>query len=235
MELTLNPEFWGPRFWEVLHLVAVGYSATPTPSEKLGFRMFFDSLRYILPCPKCRASYEKYLFSRKLSEDDMSSRDKLFNWVYELHNSVNLNLKKAPFQTLEAVKATYYPLAIAAAPAIPPPPAQRASVVISRRSPSIFSQNMMAGLKLLKAPPPPPPPPPPPAKPAPPVLQAAWSPRSIPITHNRIVPMIHAVPAAPGTTRRSAPIPMAHAVPAAPGTPRRSAPMYSSGCGCRRR
>ena len=75
----------------------------------------------------------------------------------------------------------------------------------------------------------------PPAKPAPPVLQAAWSPRSIPITHNRIVPMIHAVPAAPGTTRRSAPIPMAHAVPAAPGTTRRSAPMYSSGCGCRRR
>ena len=209
MELTLNPEFWGPRFWEVLHLVAVGYSATPTPSEKLGFRMFFDSLRYILPCPKCRASYEKYLFSRKLSEEDMSSRDKLFNWVYELHNSVNLNLKKAPFQSLEAVKATYYPLAIAAAPAIPPP-AQRTRVAISRRSPSIFSQNMMAGLNLLKAPPPPPPPPTPPVKPAPPVLQAAWSTRSTPIMHNRIVP-------------------------AAPGTPRRSAPMYSSGCGCRRR
>jgi len=209
MELTLNPEFWGPRFWEVLHLVAVGYSATPTPSEKLGFRMFFDSLRYILPCPKCRASYEKYLFSRKLSEEDMSSRDKLFNWVYQLHNSVNLNLKKAPFQTLEAVKATYYPLAIAAAPAIPPP-AQRPRVVISRRSPSIFSQNMMAGLNLLKAPPPPPPPPTPPVKPAPPVLQAAWSTRSTPIMHNRIVP-------------------------AAPGAPRRSAPMYSSGCGCRRR
>jgi len=202
----LNPEFWGPRFWEVLHLVAVGYSATPTPSEKLGFRMFFDSLRYILPCPKCRASYEKYLFSRKLSEEDMSSRDKLFNWVYELHNSVNLNLKKAPFQTLEAVKATYYPLAIAAAPAIPPP-AQRTRVAISRRSPSIFSQNMMAGLNLLKAPPPPPPSP---VKPAPPVLQAAWSTRSTPIMHNRIVP-------------------------AAPGAPRRSAPMYSSGCGCRRR
>jgi hypothetical protein len=209
MELTLNPEFWGPRFWEVLHLVAVGYSATPTPSEKLGFRMFFDSLRYILPCPKCRASYEKYLFSRKLSEEDMSSRDKLFNWVYQLHNSVNLNLKKAPFQTLEAVKATYYPLAIAAAPAIPPP-AQRTRVAISRRSPSIFSQNMMAGLNLLKAPPPPPPPPTPPVKPAPPVLQAAWSTRSTPIMHNRIVP-------------------------AAPGAPRRSAPMYSSGCGCRRR
>jgi len=206
MELTLNPEFWGPRFWEVLHLVAVGYSATPTPSEKLGFRMFFDSLRYILPCPKCRASYEKYLFSRKLSEEDMSSRDKLFNWVYELHNSVNLNLKKAPFQSLEAVKATYYPLAIAAAPAIPPP-AQRTRVAISRRSPSIFSQNMMAGLNLLKAPPPPPPSP---VKPAPPVLQAAWSTRSTPIMHNRIVP-------------------------AAPGAPRRSAPMYSSGCGCRRR
>lgn len=218
MELTLNPEFWGPRFWEVLHLVAVGYSATPTPSEKLGFRMFFDSLRYILPCPKCRASYEKYLFSRKLSEKDLSSRDNLFHWVYELHNSVNLNLKKAPFQTLEAVKATFYPLAITK-PLVPQaarPPAQRPRVVISRRSPSIFSQNMMAGLNLLKAPPPPPPPPTPPVKPAPPVLQTAWSPRSTPIMHNRIVPMAHAVPAAPGTTRRSA-------------------PMYSSGCGCRRR
>ena len=121
-ELSLNPEYWGPKFWDVLHLAAVGYSKSPTPAEKLGFRMFFDSLRYVLPCQKCRGSYETFLNNRGLRDSDLQSRDALFRWVFELHNSVNLNLSKPINQrSLEDLQRQYYPLAILPGPIKVPP------------------------------------------------------------------------------------------------------------------
>jgi len=109
LSLSLNPDYWGPVFWEVMYLGAAGFSAKPTPNEKLGFRLFFDSLRYVLPCAKCRADYDQYLTTNPVTDKDLESRNALFAWVYGLHKHVSLKLQKPAFPTLEAMKYSFFP------------------------------------------------------------------------------------------------------------------------------
>jgi len=260
-ELSLNPEYWGPKFWDVLHLAAVGYSKSPTPAEKLGFRMFFDSLRYVLPCQKCRGSYENYLNTRGIQDSDLQSRDDLFRWVFELHNSVNLNLNKPMNQrSLEDLQRQYYPLAILPGPS---QGAQVAQVVAPRPLPlgprrpmlqhktsaatNAFANNMaqaMNRIKTLRVQTQPIVAVPVPAA-AVPIRAAATAPAAAVSFYRppgRFVPQAHAAqpqnrrPMLPSWT----PNPNSSGTPTANVLPltqkhQRSVAMYSTGCGCRRR
>ena len=114
LSLSLNPDYWGPVFWEVMYLGAAGFSAKPTPNEKLGFRLFFDSLRYVLPCAKCRADYDQYLTTSPVTDKDLENRNALFAWVYGLHKHVSLKLQKPAFPTLEAMQYSFFPAQTAA-------------------------------------------------------------------------------------------------------------------------
>ena len=109
MALSLNPEYWGPHFWEVMYLAAVGYSSEPTVNEKIGFRMFYDSLRYVLPCQKCRKEYDQYVNQFPLTGDDTSSPQRLFDWVYRLHSHVSRRLSKRAVPSLEEAKKNFFP------------------------------------------------------------------------------------------------------------------------------
>jgi hypothetical protein len=114
LSLSLNPDYWGPVFWEVMYLGAAGYSAKPTANEKLGFRLFFDSLRYVLPCAKCRADYDQYLTTSPVTDRELENRNALFAWVYSLHKHVSLKLQKPAFPTLEAMQYSFFPAQTAA-------------------------------------------------------------------------------------------------------------------------
>ena len=106
--MALNPAYWGPIFWEVMYLSSAGYSIKPTINEKIGFKMFYDSLRYVLPCVKCRVEYDNYLKKNPLNENDMSTRDNLFKWVYNVHRSVSMRLEKKTIPSLEASKKHFF-------------------------------------------------------------------------------------------------------------------------------
>jgi hypothetical protein len=106
--MALNPAYWGPIFWEVMYLSSAGYSIKPTINEKIGFKMFYDSLRYVLPCVKCRVEYDNYLKNNPLNENDMSTRDNLFKWVYNVHKSVSTRLEKKTIPSLEASKRHFF-------------------------------------------------------------------------------------------------------------------------------
>ena len=252
-ELSLNPEYWGPKFWDVLHLAAVGYSTTPTPAEKLGFRMFFDSLRYVLPCQKCRGSYETYLNTRGIRDSDLQSRDSLFRWVFELHNSVNLNLDKPMNRrSLEDLQRQYYPLTILPGPIKPlstgplVPQPRRPMLDVGRRTSAAtntFANNMAQAMDRIKtlrvqaqvpvlAPVPVP-------------VHAAKQPmEQVPVpapVHaaptrfqpNRFVPRSNS--AQPQNRRPLLPNGMMPNVVPLTQKHQRSVAMYSTGCGCRRR
>ena len=91
--MKLPPEVWGPLFWHTIHIVALGYSNTPTYAQKRAAKDFYESLAMLIPCPVCRDHYSKHLANFPISPH-LDKRDDLFKWTTHLHNEVNASLGK---------------------------------------------------------------------------------------------------------------------------------------------
>ena len=52
---------WGPSQWHFLHTMSFNYPVNPTVADKHHYRDYIYSLRYTLPCGKCRANLHKNL------------------------------------------------------------------------------------------------------------------------------------------------------------------------------
>ncbi len=97
MDITMPPDVWGPIFWDTMHIVSLAYPVQPTEAEKVGARAFFESLAVVLPCPICRVHYAEKIKETPINVD---SKGELIYWVWDIHNQVNVLLKK-PTVTLE--------------------------------------------------------------------------------------------------------------------------------------
>ncbi len=97
MDITMPPDVWGPIFWDTMHIVSLAYPVQPTDADKAGARAFFESLAVVLPCPICRVHYAEKI---KESPINVDSKGELIYWVWDIHNQVNVLLKK-PTVTLE--------------------------------------------------------------------------------------------------------------------------------------
>jgi hypothetical protein len=91
--IGMSPAVWGPIFWTTMHIVSLGYSATPTSQEQEAAIQFYQSLAYTIPCPICRTHYRAILEEMPV-QNAVKSRDDLITWVFNLHNSVNKKLEK---------------------------------------------------------------------------------------------------------------------------------------------
>jgi hypothetical protein len=80
-----------------MHIVSLAYPVQPTEAEKAGARAFFESLTVVLPCPICRVHYAEKIKETPINVD---SKGELIYWVWDIHNQVNVLLKK-PTVTLE--------------------------------------------------------------------------------------------------------------------------------------
>ena len=101
MRQNFEPQIWGPNAWFFLESVAMGYSTDPTYEEKKAAENFFESLEHMIPCEKCRNNYKKHLKKHPLTEKVLSSRDNLFMWIVDVHNSVDVNKKKSYDDTFQ--------------------------------------------------------------------------------------------------------------------------------------
>jgi hypothetical protein len=101
----MNPDIWGPPAWKFLHSVPTNYPLNPTTQDKEQYKLFFEQLCYVLPCIDCCFNYQKELKLNNI-DDALESREKLFKWVVDLHNSVNKRLNKKEM-SLEKAKAIY--------------------------------------------------------------------------------------------------------------------------------
>lgn len=100
MELSgksnINPQLWGPYFWQTFHFTAFGYPEEPNEMDKDVYSKFFENFMKILPCDKCSVSSQE-LYSETELQDALESRDKLIRWSYDFHDKVNKKLdKKSP-------------------------------------------------------------------------------------------------------------------------------------------
>tara|TARA_A100001015_G_C14766003_1_gene623332 strand:+ start:340 stop:747 length:408 start_codon:yes stop_codon:yes gene_type:complete len=84
----MNPEIWGPSGWIFLHTITFNYPINPTPEQKIKHKELFENLSYTLPCARCAQHYLNNL--KKYSLDNaLETRDKLINWLIDIHNEVN--------------------------------------------------------------------------------------------------------------------------------------------------
>lgn len=99
----IRTDVWGPHAWEFLHAVTFGYPDNPTPQEQLAAKQLFESLRVLLPCPKCSTHYCQAMQEFPV-EPHTQSKDQLSHWLVDFHNRVNARLGKSqiPYETVAA-------------------------------------------------------------------------------------------------------------------------------------
>jgi len=91
--MHLPPEIWGPIFWSTMHIISLAYPDDPTYSEKRAAKDFFNAMAHLLPCPVCRSHYKEVLQQSPV-ETWLDNRKSLTEWVWAMHNQVNVKLGK---------------------------------------------------------------------------------------------------------------------------------------------
>jgi hypothetical protein len=98
---------WGPSMWHCLHTISFNYPVEPTEEDKKHYMDFVLSLRFVLPCGKCRKNLAKNLKKLPLTMDAMKSRDTFSKYMYDLHEVVNTMLKKKSGLSYQDVRERY--------------------------------------------------------------------------------------------------------------------------------
>ena len=100
----ITPQEWGPHGWKFIHYVSLGYPENPTEEDKHKYKMFFISLKDVLPCSLCRNHYEENYATMPLTDVILSKRENVVRWVIDIHNVVNASKNKPIIPYDEALK-----------------------------------------------------------------------------------------------------------------------------------
>jgi len=98
---------WGPGMWHYLHTMSFNYPVNPTKQEKMHYFSFMWSLRYVLPCGKCRANLRENYKKLPLTMKHMKNRASFSRYVFDLHELINTMLHKKSGLTYETVRERY--------------------------------------------------------------------------------------------------------------------------------
>ena len=74
-------------------MVAANYPTRPSDYKKNAYKNFFVSLKYTLPCKKCRLHYCESLSALPV-EPFLKGRTCLMMWLYMIHDGVNVRLNR---------------------------------------------------------------------------------------------------------------------------------------------
>jgi FAD-linked sulfhydryl oxidase len=102
--IRMPPQIWGPIFWSTLHIASLSYSDQPTERQRKNVKAFYESMVDVLPCPVCRHHYETNLKEMPLDEA-LNSRMELVQWVWKMHNKINVQLGKREFGFEEFIES----------------------------------------------------------------------------------------------------------------------------------
>jgi hypothetical protein len=100
--MSIGPTVWGPVTWQSMHYISLGYPIDPTPEQKEIYKNYYLSYQIILPCSVCANHYKENLKKVPLTDDILSTRDKLIQWVIDIHNEVNIIKNKKVLSYEEA-------------------------------------------------------------------------------------------------------------------------------------
>ena len=101
--MHIPPEAWGPFFWHTIHITALGYPSKPSFAEKKAAKEFFESLKFLIPCPICKEHYKEH-FEKHPITPYLDTRQDLFRWTVILHNEVNKMLGKKEYTETQSIQ-----------------------------------------------------------------------------------------------------------------------------------
>ena len=101
----MDPEIWGPHGWQFLHSITLSYPDNPSEKDKENHIQFFDKLKDVLPCEKCKLHFAKNLQTYPI-ENHLENKESLFKWLVDIHNRVNVDNGKREY-TYEEVTELY--------------------------------------------------------------------------------------------------------------------------------
>ncbi|ADO67478.1 putative Erv-family thiol oxidoreductase [Cafeteria roenbergensis virus] len=104
----VDPDIWGKHGWKFIHYVAQGYYDNPSLEQQNIYKHFFLNLGKILPCYKCSINYQNHLKINPLTEQILSNKNNLENWVVSIHNQVN-KMKHKTYISNEQAKILQQP------------------------------------------------------------------------------------------------------------------------------
>tara|TARA_B110000977_G_C11064313_1_gene487195 strand:- start:1268 stop:1774 length:507 start_codon:yes stop_codon:yes gene_type:complete len=81
----IDSKIWGPSLWYFIHTLSYNYIET----YKKEYQLFFNYLKYLIPCPVCKQHYNSYILIHPLN---LKTKDNFIKWCFLFHNSVNRRL-----------------------------------------------------------------------------------------------------------------------------------------------
>ena len=106
MVLTLNPEIWGPWYWNTLYTIALSYPLKPNDTVKKKYYDFIQNFPLFIPIPDIGNTFSKFLDSYPVTPY-LDSRESFIKWVHFIHNKINIYIGK-PEQTYYQAMNNYY-------------------------------------------------------------------------------------------------------------------------------
>jgi len=98
-----DPVEWGPHFWDMMKCVAANYSATPSYSEKMTTKQFYEGFKLLLPCDICKASYKLHLDQYPI-DNYLDNKSQLVKWVEIIKSETDKSIKAQKIQkTLKTI------------------------------------------------------------------------------------------------------------------------------------
>lgn len=93
---NIDPAFWGPGTWRLIHSVAQAYPEHPSKADQIKTARFYFSLSEVLPCSTCRSDFQHLMKQSelRLTKQHLASRQALYAWTVALHDAVNKKLGK---------------------------------------------------------------------------------------------------------------------------------------------
>ena len=105
--MGMQPTVWGPAAWVFFHSVMHNFPNNPTTETIVKYKKFLISFAEILPCPSCSKDFTGLVNVYITDDTWFTSKDKMIELGYKLHDDVNNKLEENYDITLTDLKNKY--------------------------------------------------------------------------------------------------------------------------------